>query len=259
MHKLESLEGLRVLITRPKHQASQLEKLILQKGGKSFVFPTLAILPPSDPMSLQKAIVRIGDYDIAIFLSANAIPPTLKLQTQAPIIIAIGTGTADALQKMGIDTQFIPQEYNSEGLLCLPILKKIKDSKIILFCGENSKPLLKDTLQLRGAKVTEAICYRRTKPTVTDIDEILNQFKNIDIIVSTSSESLLNLFDIFGQKGQSWLKSIPLLVISEKMRVLANNMKGERLVIVAPNATDQAVVETLLKYNSQRHEQQKNK
>lgn len=259
MNKSLSLKGLTVLITRPRHQAAKLEELIRQHGGKPLLFPTIEIEPPPDPVGLQNLIEQIDIYDIAIFLSANAIP-TLKLSSQrSPVIIAIGTGTATALQQMGIQTKFIPNEFTSEGLLSLPIFQKIKDSKIVIFCGENPRPLLKETLKERGASVTEAICYRRRKPTV-NIKEVLNQFKgSVDIIVSTSYESLLNLYDIFGKEAAvpadlEWLKSTPLLVISAKMVKLANDYNLTKSVILASNPTDQAIIECLLQYSGQRHE-----
>jgi len=222
----DSLNGLNLLVTRPKHQAQPLCKLIEDNGGNAIVFPTIEIKP-------LRTDVDISNDDIAIFVSANAVclnaaPPNLT-------IVAIGPGTAKELEKNNCRVDFIPDQYNSEGLLVLPILNDVNGKSIVIFCGENSRSLLKDTLQERGAHVKSAICYRRECPATHANPG------PIDCIISTSQESLTNLVRLLPEAIHK-----PLLVISPAMRGLASQL-GFSEVLMASNASDQAILSKLFK------------
>ena len=84
-----------ILITRPHRQAISLAEKIQAQGGHSIIFPTLEIVPLFPPPLLSSG-------DIAIFVSANAVdygPPLSPEKFSKQMVIAIGTGTACALQK----------------------------------------------------------------------------------------------------------------------------------------------------------------
>ena len=129
--------------------------------------------------------------------------------------IAIGPGTARALQEYHVQDMRVPKSHHSEGILALPILQSIDGAKLAIFCGENTRPLLKNALMERGAIVDEIICYRRRCPDV-DVAQTLMDWQNdgVNLIISTSQESLENLWRLFGNMGGEWLLHTPLLVIS---------------------------------------------
>ncbi len=233
----QSLNNLIILNTRPTHQADGLNQLLTTLGGKIISYPTIEIIP-TDNITTQW-----DHFDIAIFVSANAVHFSIKKQGFSNIsVIAIGPGTANALKQYGISNSIIPEQYNSEGILSLKKLENIDGKSIIIFCGENTRPLLKETLKGRGAKVTLAECYRRRCPKINEQDKQALLKQTINIIISTSKESLNNLCAMIGN-DKSLLK-IPLLVISPSMKTLAEN-QGWQTIICAPNASDQAVLDTL--------------
>ena len=244
MSQQENLKGLTALITRPLHQAEGLAKLISAWNGKSILFPTIEIVH----LNCNKNITGM-----IIFTSANAVKSffgTHKKQENKNSykkIISIGPGTTQALQQYNIYPDFVPEVFNSEGILNLPILQNVKDQPIHIICGENPRFLLKQTILERGGIVTETICYRRQKPEIANLNKILTELKKefISIIICTSSESLLNLYEIL-HKEKEWLTSIPLLVISEKMLELARKLSF-KLIFMASNPTNNAVLETLLR------------
>ena len=67
------LNGLRVLVTRPEHQAESLCRLIEQHGGVAIRCPTLVIAEPRDWTPALAILDRLADYNLAIFTSANAV------------------------------------------------------------------------------------------------------------------------------------------------------------------------------------------
>lgn len=241
------LTELTILITRPQHQSKALNELILAAGGKTIVFPTIEIEVLTQQPKLQQLSKKINDYDIAIFVSANAVDHAipLSLEEKSLTIIAIGPGTATALKKHNVTVDAVPTHYSSEGLLTLPQLANIQQKKIIIFCGENSRPFLRETLRQKGAQVDEAICYRRRRPQTDPQQLQWLMTQAIDHIVVTSLDSLENLFVLF-QAYHTRLLQIPLLVISPAMAMQAAQL-GFQHVNVALSAADDAVVQALIR------------
>ena len=245
-----NLSGLSVLITRPKHQADTLCQCITERGGKTIALPTIAIqpLPPGKNQSMAYC-------DIAIFVSANAAYYSQFNAVVSNAVIAIGPGTAKALTQKQISVDYIPTHYSTEGLLALPILKDVHHKSIIIFCGENSKPMLKATLQHRGATVESRVCYRRECPIIHSLEITQIISTKIDIILSTSKESLKNLTTLFDDSFArsaklSWLSQQRLLVIDDTMADLAKKFGFTNDIIIAPNASDQAILDTLIHYTA---------
>lgn len=248
------LHNLTVLVTRPQYQAQNLCQMITAAGGIAIPFATIAIHPAQDLDALTAMITQLDKYDLAIFLSANAVCHSSKLilhywQTLPKNlkIAAIGTATQSALKKATFPVHLLPKgRFNSEGLLALPELQHVSNQKIILFAGENGRTLLADTLTQRGAIVDKAIAYRRMKPD-TDSTAFIKQWQQqiIDVVVCTSNESLINLFAILGTKGQNMLIKTLLVGISDRLKPLAKKLGFTKQPIIAGNAGDEAIIKAL--------------
>lgn len=236
-----------ILITRPVHQAQRLCQLISQMGAKAVSFPTICIKSIANKTTFKNTLQRLTKYDFAIFVSANAVSAVQSLwpkdPNSLPTIIAIGPGTARALEKNHIRVDAMPNEYNSEGIIALPQLKTVQNKSIVIFCGEKSRPFLKNELQKRGAQIDTAICYCRqcpipTKKAITEL-----RSNSIDLIVSTSQESLRNLAILLPRSENQWLYEKQLLVINSTMVTLAKQFGFTNDIIIAKNASDEAIAE----------------
>jgi uroporphyrinogen-III synthase len=254
---MSALANLGVLVTRPAHQVQHLCELIEAAGGHALCFPVLEILDPHDPTPFLSIIDRLDAFDIAIFISANAVtkamngilarralpphlPPHLKLAT-------VGKGSARELERLGFHVDICPpKKFNSEALLELPELQEVAGKRIVIFRGEGGRELLADTLKARGAHVEYAEVYRRVQPD-TDITELMRHWARgeIDLVVVTSNEGLRNLFDMVGKLGQQWLRNTPLIVISERTAELAKDLGFKHTPIIAEEASDEAVVSAI--------------
>lgn len=238
------LKGLRVLITRPKDQAQTLSEAILKAGGKTILYPTLAITEPDDKSTLLTVLQNLSNFDIAIFTSVNAVEKTLAHWQRTPkklLIGAIGPTTENALTSHSVKVSFVAESpYSSETLLNAASLQNIKHKNIVIFTGEDGRNYLSETLQQRNAKVTVAPAYRRILPKNNHVKW---QSKNIDIIVSSSHEGLRNLLLLKKNQKQRLLK-IPLLVSSERLSLLAKDL-GFETIFVAENASDEAILKSL--------------
>ena len=222
------LAGLKIVITRPREQTAQLVQRIEQAGGKTVLFPLLEISPASDPQTLRAIVSRLSEFDLAVFISPNAVrygmeaihaagslPSQLKIAT-------IGLSSAQALRDLGIPKIIAPQDrFDSENLLALPELRNVAGWRIVIFRGNGGRELLGETLQSRGASVEYAECYQRSKPLL-DSAALIGQAPHA--IMVTSSEALGHLWNQFDEKGKRWLSGIPLFVPHKRIAEAAHRL-----------------------------------
>ncbi len=245
------------LITRPAHQAGVLNDLLQQAGLGVINFPTIAITGSSLTPFLKKLQENIRQFDIALFVSrnavdfafnyvnSNALPDTLQLGV-------IGKGTWQALQSQGVESKLIPTDsYNSEGLLASPALQQVKGKKIIIFRGQQGRNLLGDTLRARGASVDYQEVYQRVLPEYpVDKLEKLTATHFPDLAVFTSAEGLSNCFQLVNASIASKLQTIPWLLISERMRETARDLGHNAEIIIANSASDDGIFQAIREWQN---------
>lgn len=95
----------------------------------------------------------------AAVASARSLQPLQARAGQA--WLAVGEGTARALQRAGIAHVAFPTRMDSEGLLALDELADVHGIDIGFVTAPDGRNLLVPTLQARGARVRRAEVYRR--------------------------------------------------------------------------------------------------
>jgi uroporphyrinogen III methyltransferase/synthase len=180
------LFGTTVLVTRPQEQASEFEDLLSAYGAAVWAFPTIAIVPPDDWTSLDRAIRELGGYDWVIFTSVNGVRYFLERLEAAgrdaralagARLCAIGPRTAEALAAARLKVDVLPSEYQAEGLLKALEQEQLSGTRILIPRAEVARDLLPDELRARGAEVIVAVAYRTVRPAadVTALTEALRQ------------------------------------------------------------------------------------
>lgn len=248
------LKGKGIVVTRPAHQAQRLAQLIEAAGGEAILFPVLEILDAVDLRPLNTLIARLDEFDVAIFISPNAVSKALNLiraQRQLPpdlVIAAIGKGSKKELEHCGITQVVAPErQFDSEGLLALPQFQDMRGKRVIIFRGEGGREFLGDSLISRGAVLEYAECYRRSRPVI-DTAPLLHRWVRGEIhaITATSGESLHNLFDLLGKLGQQWLKKTPLFVPHERIAQTARDMGLPLTIVTLPG--DEGLITGLIEW-----------
>jgi uroporphyrinogen-III synthase len=233
----QPLRGLTIVVTRPREQAAQLARRIEQAGGIPLLFPLLDITAVQDTKTLFEQITRLGQFNLAIFISPNAVhygiaairvagavPNALKIAT-------VGQGSAKALRESGIANVIAPTErFDSEGLLALPELQNVAGWRVMIFRGDGGRELLGDTLKARGATVEYATCYQRSKPP-QDAGALLSAMP--DAITVTSSEALGYLWQMLDDNAKGALRDTPLFVPHARIAELAREQGWLQVQVTA--------------------------
>jgi len=249
---INSLKNIGVLVTRPAHQAHSLISHIEVHGGHAIVLPTIEI-ETIDSEALHAVVDRLPEFDIAIFISVNAVEQGLaRIKTlNQPLpdkltLACVGPASARALESEGHHVDVMPAEkFDSESLLAEAALQQVSGKRVVIFRGVGGRELLAETLRERGAEVDYAECYRRVQPQ-TDTHAVEQEWSNgkIDLVVVTSGEGLQNLFNMLSNKGKQLLAHTPIITVSERT-LLAAQVLGLEDVMVTMDAGDQAIIEKL--------------
>lgn len=210
------LTGRHVVVTRPAGQAGTLAAAIRAAGGIPVCFPVLAIRALEDTRPLADLARRLEEFDVAVFISANAVEhglgTILALRAWPPgiAVAAIGKSTERAAARFGIRDVIAPRvRFDSEALLEAPQLAQpaIRGKRVVIFRGDGGRELLGDTLVARGATVEYVTCYRREAPRA-DPAPLLELWARgaLDAITFTSSEGLRNLWDMLDEEGRTRMR-----------------------------------------------------
>ncbi|MBI5006447.1 MAG: uroporphyrinogen-III synthase [Nitrosomonadales bacterium] len=234
----QALAGLNIVVTRPREQAAGLIQRIQHLGGNALPFPLLEIEAAPDAQALQQQLSRLGQADIVIFISPNAVshgmaaiaaagglPPALQIAT-------VGHGSARALQELGVAKVIVPAErFDSEGLLAVPELQQVAGKRVMILRGDGGRELLGDTLKARGAVVEYVTCYVRRKHA---LDAAALRAARPDAITVTSSEALTHLWELLqGTEPAGAALFVPHPRIAELAR-----RQGWRHIVVSGSGDD---------------------
>lgn len=236
------LAGRGIVVTRPAQQAGALAAMISAAGGHPILFPVLEILDAADPGALINAIDRLDDFDLAIFISPNAVQRAMsqlaaRRSWPAGLRAAVvGQGGASELRRFGVNHVIAPVHgAGSEQLLELPQLQVVAGQRVVIFRGNGGRELLGDTLAARGATVEYVECYRRARPPA-DAGPLLAAWARDEVhaVIVTSSEGLRNLCAMVGTRGLASLQRTPLLVPHPRIAQVAHERGCSNVIETAP-------------------------
>lgn len=253
----EKLQGLKVMITRPEHQAGELQQRVTEAGGIPYMYPLLSIQPAAGLQSLASILNHLDHFHLAIFVSPNAVTFGMELihaHGGLPLDMrtaTVGQSSAQVFRQLsGFDVDHCPEtEFSSEGLLALPALQQVRGQRILIFRGQSGREKLADSLRQRGADVHYMPVYQRL-PAKCDAGQLGGaiQQRKIDIISLTSREALNHLFSLVEAE---LLTAMPFVVINERLarHLREQGVRGE--ILVSPQASDAGILETLRQWRNQ--------
>ncbi len=174
------LFGKRVLIPRPAAQAAGVVSQLLALGAQPVVAPTIQILAPDDWTAVDRALVRLHEYDWIIFTSANGVNFLLNRLWEKGSdarrlgkakLAAIGEGTSQALTAFHLRADLVPESFRAEGLA--DALRPMVSGKRVLWArASRGRDILPAELRTAGADLDELVAYQNIDVEALDPDVV---------------------------------------------------------------------------------------
>jgi len=253
------LQGQVILNTRPLHQQAELTRILQRDGAQLLCFPVIDIEPVAIGPAQQQLAQSIADYDILLFVSRNAVEGAFRFIDSACLPSAtcfgvIGSATRSVLaaalagNPCNLDDCLLAGEpYSSETLLQAPALQQVEGKRILILRGQQGRNLLGDELIGRGALVEYAEVYRRAIPAQgSDVFDRLVAPAFPTLVVLTSVVKLVS------ESTAQALFRVPWLLISERMRESALKLGHNATVLIARNASETGIRQTICEWADQR-------
>ena len=161
------LEGLRIVLTRPREHAGDFERAIQALGGQPEIAPAIAIAPPERSSELDAALDRIHEFDWIAFTSANAVRALAQRARTRGIpsarfaavkLAALGEATASAIADELREPDAVAETASGLGLgreLPDPI-----GARVLVPHGDLAGEALGVELRRRGAEPIAVVAYR---------------------------------------------------------------------------------------------------
>jgi uroporphyrinogen III methyltransferase / synthase len=198
----KALHGKKILVTRPRHQASRFSMLLREHGAEPIEVPTIQIVPPSSWEALDRAITAITSYDWLVFTSANGVQSffTRFEQQRSPADLqsikccAIGPETAKQLHARGVRVDVMPTEYRAEAVVQALSAFPLQGSRMLLPRAAVARDVLPQALTARGAQVDVVEVYRTILPDDALEPAVRQLFAQhqVDVVTFTSSSTVTN-------------------------------------------------------------------
>jgi uroporphyrinogen-III synthase len=254
---MRALHGLGVLVTRPDEQATPLCRLLESQGATTLRFSVIQIRGTDDWRQSGVRPGTIGDFDLIIFTSANAVRfgATLLEQKDNPTLAAVGPATARALNQAGYFVAVQPSAgFDSENLLNHPGLGQLAGRRVLLIKGRGGRALLADELTRRGAMVAIVDVYERVAvaPSEAALAQLLGSFGQgaVQVITATSLQIGLCLLDMATPALRREFDRVHWLLPGER---IAAGLQAQGLsapLLHADSAEDQDLVMALVRWRS---------
>ena len=198
------LEGRRIVVTRPRHQAGPLSTALGKLGAEVLEAPAIRIEPPEDSSPLDEALRRSETYDWIVFTSVNGVDAffdrlselSLSLAKRADFA-AIGPATAEALRERGYDARVVPDRFIAEEVFhALSEKGAVNGRRFLLPRADIAREALPRLLREGGADVEVVVAYR----TVPEVGALCAAGEavargDVDAVTFTSASTARSFFD----------------------------------------------------------------
>lgn len=197
-----ALDGVRVLVLRPEHQAGELAGQLEAEGATAVIVPAIRTVPPASWTKADEAITRAPNFDWAIFTSVNGVESVMArmeetgsdVQTLPERVGAIGPGTKRALEAHGVTVEWMPTSYTS-----VKVAEELPGppASVLLFRADIATKELDEALAARGFEVTRVDAYG-TEACNTEL--VQKALDGVDAVALTSASIARSFVEACGDR-----------------------------------------------------------
>jgi uroporphyrinogen-III synthase len=222
--KRGSLQGVRVLVGRARHQAGALSSGLRKLGAEVLEIPFIEIRKPRSFRPLDAALKNLRNYDWLILTSVNGVDATWERMAKLKLtkrhlghlsVAAIGPATRKAIEKRGLRVDVIPDEYVAEAVV-KSLRGQVKGKRVLLARAKVARDVIPRELRKLGAQVDVVEAYETIIPRGSRIrlrGLLKNPAKRPDVITFTSSSTVRNFLALTGRRARRSLDGIQLASI----------------------------------------------
>lgn len=239
----QPLAGASVIITRPSAGAAAIRRRVRALGGTPIGIPGSALEVVDDAVRARRELRAARDADVVVFVSPAAVRfawnllPGLRFARTTPVL-APGGGSVRALRRRGVAAAVHPpQQQDSEGLLALPQLARVRRCRIAVVGAPGGRDLLARKLRARGARLQPVEVYRRRAPRL-DRRHFMRLARVTGPVISlfSSAEALGHLHALLPPPLFAHLAASECVVSSERVAEVAHTLGFARVHIAASPA-----------------------
>lgn len=192
----------RVIVTRPEHQAAELSLLLAENGFVPVEVPMIQILDASDDgAALRNAVGQLDSYDWVVLTSPNgarrfcaALGRNRLRPEQA--VAAIGPATVTVLRSEGITPALVADPHVAEALLDAFPAPPPGGGKVLMARASEARNVLPDGLRASGWDVRDVAAYRTVVVELTDANRRV--VEGAHVVTFTSSSTVRHFVEQVG-------------------------------------------------------------
>ncbi|MBL7162504.1 MAG: hydroxymethylbilane synthase [Anaerolineales bacterium] len=244
--------NMRVLITRPREQASEFAEELQNLGAQVVFLPTIEIKPIADTAPLDEALSRLDCYDWLILTSGNAVDVVLGRLTALGVgappqtlrVAAVGPKTAAKLEEGGFPVDFVPDEYVTEAIL--PGLGDLCGRWVLLPTADIAHDTLPKAIQAADG-IAHVITAYHTVPATPDPEGVAALRAGVDVITFTSGSTARNFYTLAQNAGLDPynLPGDPMIACIGPKTAKVAQETGFRVDVIADDYTIEGLISAL--------------
>ncbi|KRG71981.1 uroporphyrinogen-III synthase [Pseudoxanthomonas dokdonensis] len=213
-----------VISLRPRGSHQPLRRGAARLGAGFVALSPWSLQALDDPPA-RRALEQALASDVIVFTSPPAVRAAAALQplrADGQQWLAVGSATAAALRRAGINAVLAPQRMDSEGLLALPVLHDLHGRSVGLVTAPDGRSLLAAGLIQRGAQLRRADVYRRCElPLSAPALRQLDDARGAGMLMVSSAKALQQVLSQLDHDRRERLLQATAVVASERLRQLA--------------------------------------
>jgi uroporphyrinogen III methyltransferase/synthase len=220
------LFGQTIVVTRSRHQASEISAKLEELGAAVIEAPTIELHEPTDWRDIDSALKDAGKFDCVCFTSVNGVAAARRRLREMGLdarvfgkakLAAIGQATAQAIERdLCLKVDLCPKTFVAEALADELIDRnEVAGRRFLLLRADIARPLLQQRLITAGAAEVRDVAIYETR-TATEfppglIDSLLAG--KVNWITFSSSSTVRNFVNLLGEANRPTLARIKLASI----------------------------------------------
>jgi len=202
----QTLQGRRVVITRPRDQATEWRRKLESLGAAVIELPLIQVRKDVNLTTLAEVLGEFGSYEWIVFTSTNGVKYFFEefIRVHEDIralglvrIAAVGEATASAIRDLHLRVDLQPKKASGEELARELIERESMDSaKVLVITGNLNRDVIVEKLSEVRAIVDRLPVYK-TEETDLAADPIAGDFRanGADAILFASPSAAQSFFD----------------------------------------------------------------